>query len=288
MSPKEVEEYIEKGEDTVLEELKNNQHYGLITDTVESLSWWACFEEVVEDKVIDYIIALTNLYGLVHKEKVIEIYNIQNDINTNVDIINSIMKGLPEALRSNFIKIHGDYFVTDSILEFDQFNEQLSQRAGKPFYIPAKEELLKYRDERYFEVNREYKKLLNYLNKNIFYGDKYNAEMLCEDIQGICRYAFSIQKVLDEFNRRDISFNGEEQVNEVMKMIMNLANNTRIWENNGHTPQEIFELMGKQSLRSLPDDDARVNASISNEKVGRNDKCPCGSGKKYKKCCLGK
>jgi len=23
------------------------------------------------------------------------------------------------------------------------------------------------------------------------------------------------------------------------------------------------------------------------EKVGRNDSCPCGSGKKYKKCCLG-
>ncbi|SJU66951.1 Predicted metal-binding protein related to the C-terminal domain of SecA [Clostridioides difficile] len=23
----------------------------------------------------------------------------------------------------------------------------------------------------------------------------------------------------------------------------------------------------------------------NNEKVGRNDDCPCGSGKKYKKCC---
>jgi uncharacterized protein YecA (UPF0149 family) len=22
-----------------------------------------------------------------------------------------------------------------------------------------------------------------------------------------------------------------------------------------------------------------------NEKIGRNDPCPCGSGKKYKKCC---
>jgi uncharacterized protein YecA (UPF0149 family) len=22
------------------------------------------------------------------------------------------------------------------------------------------------------------------------------------------------------------------------------------------------------------------------EKVGRNDPCPCGSGRKYKKCCL--
>jgi hypothetical protein len=25
-----------------------------------------------------------------------------------------------------------------------------------------------------------------------------------------------------------------------------------------------------------------------NEKIGRNDPCPCGSGKKYKKCCISK
>ncbi|NDP19930.1 MAG: hypothetical protein GZ091_02440 [Paludibacter sp.] len=24
---------------------------------------------------------------------------------------------------------------------------------------------------------------------------------------------------------------------------------------------------------------------IVNTKIGRNDPCPCGSGKKYKKCC---
>ena len=28
-------------------------------------------------------------------------------------------------------------------------------------------------------------------------------------------------------------------------------------------------------------------APASAPKVGRNDPCPCGSGKKYKKCCLG-
>jgi preprotein translocase subunit SecA len=27
-------------------------------------------------------------------------------------------------------------------------------------------------------------------------------------------------------------------------------------------------------------------AAVSRRKVGRNDPCPCGSGKKYKKCCL--
>jgi uncharacterized protein YecA (UPF0149 family) len=27
---------------------------------------------------------------------------------------------------------------------------------------------------------------------------------------------------------------------------------------------------------------------VNDNKVGRNDPCPCGSGKKYKKCCLNK
>ncbi|MEL7569873.1 MAG: SEC-C metal-binding domain-containing protein, partial [Eubacteriaceae bacterium] len=30
--------------------------------------------------------------------------------------------------------------------------------------------------------------------------------------------------------------------------------------------------------------DAKVQA-VNKNKVGRNDPCPCGSGKKYKKCC---
>jgi preprotein translocase subunit SecA len=28
-----------------------------------------------------------------------------------------------------------------------------------------------------------------------------------------------------------------------------------------------------------------IPRTASGEKVGRNDPCPCGSGKKYKKCC---
>jgi preprotein translocase subunit SecA len=30
---------------------------------------------------------------------------------------------------------------------------------------------------------------------------------------------------------------------------------------------------------------AKPQARVAVEKVGRNDPCPCGSGKKYKKCC---
>jgi preprotein translocase subunit SecA len=32
---------------------------------------------------------------------------------------------------------------------------------------------------------------------------------------------------------------------------------------------------------------ARQPAQLSVPKIGRNDSCPCGSGKKFKKCCAG-
>ena len=36
---------------------------------------------------------------------------------------------------------------------------------------------------------------------------------------------------------------------------------------------------------NLEGDSAPVNRTVKKVKVGRNDPCPCGSGKKYKKCC---
>lgn len=45
-------------------------------------------------------------------------------------------------------------------------------------------------------------------------------------------------------------------------------------------------------LESLPEQEMRHGPTVtvvrSEPKVGRNDPCPCGSGRKYKKCCAGK
>ncbi|WP_202943861.1 SEC-C metal-binding domain-containing protein [Natranaerobius thermophilus] len=43
--------------------------------------------------------------------------------------------------------------------------------------------------------------------------------------------------------------------------------------------------MEKPHLKPLPEKEF-TNAKQSNNKIGRNEPCPCGSGKKYKKCCL--
>jgi preprotein translocase subunit SecA len=43
--------------------------------------------------------------------------------------------------------------------------------------------------------------------------------------------------------------------------------------------------MAKAGLGSQGDKKPKAAAAVAGKKVGRNDPCPCGSGKKYKHCC---
>ncbi len=56
---------------------------------------------------------------------------------------------------------------------------------------------------------------------------------------------------------------------------------------------EIFEPamlsyadLGSAIRSALEDRESGTEPYVSEPKIGRNDPCPCGSGKKYKKCCL--
>jgi len=54
--------------------------------------------------------------------------------------------------------------------------------------------------------------------------------------------------------------------------------------------EEAFQRKKKRELEQArmagSGDSQQVQQVVrSGEKVGRNDPCPCGSGKKYKKCC---
>jgi len=212
------------------------------------------------------------------------IYNSQNTDHIKISEIDQLLNNPPKDLKQAFIMTHGEYFVHEVILEFDEFDLLLNKKKDKSHYIPNQNELLKYVDEDYFEKTKAYNKLLNYVKKNFFNGNQEKAEYLLEDIHDTLEADINMQRIFDIFNNQGISFNDMEQANEVIGMIMALANNIRIWENNGHTPHEIYEKFEKPNLKPLPD----KTSEMKKEKVGRNEPCPCGSGKKYKKCCLKK
>jgi len=64
--------------------------------------------------------------------------------------------------------------------------------------------------------------------------------------------------------------------------VLFLGSATPRTELNGLTPSEyLFAEENAEFFNEQP-------AKTKTEKIGRNDPCPCGSGKKYKKCCMGK
>ena len=50
-------------------------------------------------------------------------------------------------------------------------------------------------------------------------------------------------------------------------------------------PREIGGPSGFATRNETADDRAPEPVKRDHDKVGRNDPCPCGSGKKFKKCC---
>jgi uncharacterized protein YecA (UPF0149 family) len=52
--------------------------------------------------------------------------------------------------------------------------------------------------------------------------------------------------------------------------------------------QKEMRIIGKEIAELSTKNRSQALKSGSKTKLGRNDPCPCGSGKKYKKCCLNK
>ena len=59
------------------------------------------------------------------------------------------------------------------------------------------------------------------------------------------------------------------------------AGQKRFWRRRRSEDEQRTRLPGDDEPKLPPP----VEPAKANDKPGRNDPCPCGSGKKYKKCC---
>ena len=97
-----------------------------------------------------------------------------------------------------------------------------------------------------------------------------------------------------------IAFKNDKEINEFVELLMDAHDNTRMKVNRGHKPKE---LSSKRFVGNTPVDFEEDMDTVSTmffpeglsgsvvraeRKIYPNDPCPCGSGKKYKKCCGGK
>lgn len=68
-----------------------------------------------------------------------------------------------------------------------------------------------------------------------------------------------------------------DDMQDLLSLVMRFINDIPLWQNAGWSSTQLLE---NETGRKL-----FFNDDGTPMKVGRNDPCPCGSGKKYKKCC---
>ncbi|KPU44462.1 hypothetical protein OXPF_19560 [Oxobacter pfennigii] len=227
-------------------------------------------------KLLDsYARAAVNLYGIISRHDFVDIFNKQNAEETNEEEIYVLL--LPLVLKDGRYGFYKEYIVHYWFFDdFDQADYLLKHQGDKPRYIPEKNEFLKYTIEDY--VDNDHLWNVRSFMWDVFGYSKDTSEGY-EEVRDYIIYGDGIKELGPILDRHDLVFRDEKQLQEFINRIMLAKNNTRIWENNGYTPSELREIFskGNQNIIKFP--------TLQRPKIGRNDPCPCGSGKKYKKCC---
>lgn len=239
-------------------------------------------------RILDYVNGALVYYGIIEADEMLEL--VRENLNLQVD-----KKDFAEIMKEASLDEEDDNLVIDCYKNY-LFNFYLEDQ----HYILREQ---KARKDITFRPISE-KAALSALplegnsNRNVYTGnlirflagkgwsEESAAERVLElelDFNNGTAHMELIQSILG-----DIEFDDEKEVGGLMNLLNGFFNNMPQWILKGWPSREIFERFEKPKLKPLPDKPYQQLSMVEQGqgKVGRNDPCPCGSGKKYKKCCL--
>ncbi|HEY8890800.1 MAG TPA: SEC-C metal-binding domain-containing protein [Clostridium sp.] len=210
---------------------------------------------------------MTYNYGVLFMEDFIKMLNNYVDYSLDqTDIYGIIISGadyygeyiIEGNIASSILTPLGD------IVHIINTRENIS--SDRDFCIIKKDELFEAANAEYLIENKIGMRLKKYL-KNNWKIDDTQIEMII----------INLYNDIQENEKEDVVENivgalgdvSENDIQELLVEINSFINNIRLWRLKGYT---LNELNSEYNNSATP-------------KIGRNDTCICGSGKKYKKCC---
>ncbi|MBP1965039.1 YecA family protein [Paenibacillus aceris] len=166
-----------------------------------------------------------------------------------------------------------------------QVQQEQESRLSVSRYPFTKAQLLAAGDIDFVDRTPAHKAFVEYIRKNytISYEEADFIVADCaEDIRNGATPGFLLQSIQQQLEINDL-----ELTRGFMNHISALNNTTRQWFLKGYSPNELSAGRSPVAVLQQPPVRADVIDMKTRAKVGRNDPCPCGSGKKFKKCCVG-
>lgn len=236
-----------------------------------------------------YATAAVCLYGVINVGEFVDVFNhYENAYTTSKEALLALerhakMDDVEYSIAGGIIS--GPEFQPD----FDDYKENVvsirAEQKGKPRFLPSKEEFLKYVEFCYLEPKEPYADLKAYILKHklTVHGegiDGIDGDLI--DLHEMIQFGVSTTSVYDCFTERGYQYKNMRVLDDFAQLIMNVHNNTRMYDNNGFTPYELVNKYEKSKSEALT---AEQNIHQTIPKAGLNDPYPCGSGLKYKNCC---
>ena len=228
------------------------------------------------------------------------------------------MEGWP---KENPLYSEKGIFVHLQLFENEEFAYLLRQQMDKDFYIPSAQQIDEICRTGYEASSSEYKKLESFFIKKLRLPYE-QAVTWCLQVWANSYEGESPSKIINKMTEVNIVFE-EKMINELLELLVAAHNNTRMKENRGYKPSEMVRKKSVDKMPTivpassnaaaiLKDDAPQLQAmgvpvdlngntdviqttmfpiGLNGEpirvekKIYPNDPCPCGSGKKYKKCC---
>lgn len=231
--------------------------------------------------LLDCITAGEILYGVFPNLVLVKMFN-----------RNSKEMGIEEVLQEDQVEIevqnlpkellpveyeHGKYISKELLTPPTYVNLERSQKEGE-FYIPTVKEIYELLNIGYLKTS-SYRELLQFFREHLLLESKEKSrveELGLKVLEGLLANK-SMKFILQVIRDFGISLESKEQLEETAKKLNQVWNHTRMRKFRGFTPVEMVEIQS-------PGREIKENQK-GQGKVYPNDPCPCGSGKKYKKCC---
>ena len=159
------------------------------------------------------------------------------------------------------------YKAWENMVEMCQNDQQMAMFWNE-YYAAETEIYKKILSEKTFTLQGTVKEL----------AEKFNMEppVLCGFIDGINT------SLKQEIDVKEIEEDTEVTLDiEIEKLYYNMLNAKAKWL---YTLNEWDDVLSEEQRKTITKQWRSDNIAVS-EKIGRNDPCTCGSGKKYKNCC---
>ena len=262
------------------------------------------------------------MYGYTPIENFLDVINVKKELRMTADELIEIFDHFPlDQLWT--VRLDDIFLSTNYAIDQDRLYDLRVRQQGKDYYIPTAAEVEELFDTCALLSTPSYQKMKKYMTKNLHLAER-EAEDILLDLWDMLSTEDDFHESLQWFMGQ-FEFSNDKQAGDILNLFMPLSNNTRMISNKGHTPSELSgrvkfgpgnmpvitagsSLAAGMLAEAAPEIrkmgfglDLESNAAnipvmdlpngldgpvkMSQKKVYPNDPCPCGSGKKFKKCC---